>query len=115
MIELFKALSEENRLRILALLMESEMCVCEIEACLNMTQSNASRHLTVLKNCGIIEGYKKAQWAYYQINQSFKEKNIGLWEYLKINLREQPTYMKDHDEWEKCKTKDMCTSVNKPL
>lgn len=96
MTDIFKALSEESRLRILSLLLESEMCVCEIEDCLNLTQSNASRHLTTLKKSGILDSYKQAQWAYYRINDSFKNDHKDLWEYLKKKLIELPTYVVDH-------------------
>lgn len=109
-VDIFKALSEESRLRILTLLMEREMCVCEIEVCLNMTQSNASRHLTVLKNSGILHYYKKAQWAYYGISESFKEEHKNLWEYLQQKLVELPTYQADHEQCEKYKTIDVCAS-----
>jgi ArsR family transcriptional regulator len=68
MIEILKALAEENRLRIISLLIENEMCVCKIESCLNMTQSNASRHLTILKQSGILQSFKQAQWTNYRIN-----------------------------------------------
>lgn len=110
MTDIFKALSEESRLRILTLLMEREMCVCEIEICLNMTQSNASRHLTVLKNCGILYGYKKAQWAYFGISDSFKEEQKELWEYLQKKIVELPTYESDHRQCEKYKTVDVCAN-----
>lgn len=108
MVDIFKALSEESRLRILALLLDKEMCVCEIEASLNMTQSNASRHLTVLKKSGILESYKIAQWAYYRIEDNFISTHSELWEYLKIKLRELPTYKRDTIEYDKCKTQDIC-------
>ncbi|MDF2540947.1 MAG: putative transcriptional regulator [Herbinix sp.] len=108
MIEIFKALSEESRLRILSVLMEQEMCVCEIEASLDMTQSNASRHLTTLKQCGILESYKQAQWAYYKISDTFQRDQKELWEYLKRRLKELPTYEKDFLESEKCKAANMC-------
>ncbi|MTK10156.1 MAG: winged helix-turn-helix transcriptional regulator [Hungatella sp.] len=108
--DIFKALSEESRLRILTLLMEREMCVCEIEICLNMTQSNASRHLTVLKNCGILYGYKKAQWAYFGISDSFKKEHKELWEYLQKKIVELPTYESDHEQCEKYRTVDVCAS-----
>ena len=110
MVDIFKALSEESRLRILTLLMEREMCVCEIEVCLNMTQSNASRHLTVLKNCGILQYYKKAQWAYYMMSESFIEEHKNLWEYLQQKLVELPTYQSDHEQCEKNKTVDVCAN-----
>lgn len=108
MIDIFKALSEESRLRILVLLMEREMCVCEIEACLKLTQSNASRHLTVLKKCGILESYKEAQWAYYRIDEKFKKDHNDLWTYLQNKLKEMPTYQVDCDECKKCNAKDLC-------
>lgn len=108
MVEIFKALSEESRLRILSLLLEGEMCVCEIETCLNLTQSNASRHLTLLKNCGVLDNYKKAQWTYYKINDNFIEENKELWSYLQRRLKELPTYRSDTKDLEKCKIQDLC-------
>lgn len=110
MVDIFKALSEDSRLRILTVLMEREMCVCEIEVCLNMTQSNASRHLTVLKNCGIIKHYKKAQWSYYGINENFIKEHKNLWEYLQQNLVALPTYKLDHEQCEKYKNVDVCAN-----
>jgi ArsR family transcriptional regulator len=114
MVGLFKALAEESRLRILSLVIENEMCVCEIESILNLTQSNASRHLTVLKQCGILQSYKKAQWAYYRISDKFMLEQNDLYHYLQIKLKELPTYQKDYMEYEKCKQKDVCAQNIKP-
>ena len=105
---IFKALSEESRLRILSVIIEREMCVCEIEVCLKMTQSNASRHLSVLKSCGILENYKVGQWAYYKISDTFTENHKELFKYLKLKLSEVPTYQKDMIEYEKCCKQDIC-------
>lgn len=113
MVKIFKALSEESRLRILALLLDKEMCVCEIEACLKMTQSNASRHLTALRNCGVLESYKQAQWAYFRISESFKQEHKELWNYLQIHLKEIQTYHRDLKECEKCKLQDLCNVQDK--
>ena len=110
MVEIFKALSEENRLRILALLMQGEMCVCEIEQCLNMNQSNVSRHLTALKRCGILEGYKKAQWVYYKIDNRFMEDKPDLFAYLIKELKQLPGYNSDCERWSKCKLQDLCNN-----
>ena len=98
MTEIFKALSEESRLRILSLLLESEMCVCEIEACLKLTQSNASRHLNILKKSGILESYKQAQWTYYKIDDNFKKVHEELWLYLQKRLKDLPSYIGDQAE-----------------
>lgn len=110
MVDKFKALAEESRLRILALLMHDEMCVCEIEECLKLTQSNVSRHLTALKNSGILDSYKQAQWVYYKISKKFKVEDQSLWIYLTEKLKELPSYQTDYNELLKCKQKDLCNT-----
>ncbi|MDR3230366.1 MAG: metalloregulator ArsR/SmtB family transcription factor [Synergistaceae bacterium] len=67
LIELFKSLSDETRLRILNLLYERELCVCHIMAVLDIPQSNASRHLSRLKHAGLVRGRREAQWMYYSL------------------------------------------------
>ncbi len=109
-VDIFKALAEESRLRILSLLLQGEMCVCEIEECLKMTQSNVSRHLTALKQCGILDSSKQAQWAYYKISDKFKEENKELWLYLEQKLKESPNYKKDEEEFLKCRRQNICSS-----
>lgn len=106
--ELFKALSEKVRLRMLSILLEREMCVCEIECILNLTQSNASRHLSVLRKSGILESYKNAQWTYYRVSGRFQTEHRSLWEYLSIELKKLDSYPKDAATYEKCKTKNIC-------
>lgn len=107
-VDIFKALAEGNRLRILSLLMEGEMCVCEIEQCLDMNQSNVSRHLTALKRCGILEAYKKAQWVYYKIDNSFIETKPDLFAYLTKELKQLHSYKSDCERVCKCKLQDLC-------
>ena len=58
-VQIFKALADENRIRILNLLRNGSLCVCDIEAVLNINQSNASRHLNKLKTAKIILSEKK--------------------------------------------------------
>ena len=64
---ILKALADDNRIRILNLLRNDELCVCDIEAVLGIKQSNASRHLNRLKVAGIIDSEKKSQWVYYRL------------------------------------------------
>lgn len=65
---LFKALADETRLRILALLADcDELCVCDIEQVLGITQSKASRHLRYLANVGLVEGRREGVWMHYRI------------------------------------------------
>ena len=67
LVYILKALADENRIRILNLLRNDELCVCDIEAVLGIKQSNASRHLNRLKIAGIIISDKKSQWVYYRL------------------------------------------------
>ncbi|MDV0441570.1 metalloregulator ArsR/SmtB family transcription factor [Methanorbis furvi] len=87
--QIFKALGDATRLRIVALLMQRELCVCEVMDCLDLSQPNASRHLTILKNAGVLSGRKQAQWAYYKISETFPEE---LYQYLSKTAPEIPGY-----------------------
>ena len=64
---LFRALADENRIRMLKLLMLREMCVCELKVALNLTQPTTSHHLGILENEGLIKKRKHGKWAYYSI------------------------------------------------
>ena len=108
---IFKALAEESRLRILSLLIEGEMCVCEIETGPGMTQSNVSRHLSALKNSGILDSSKKAQWAYYKISDQFKAENHSLWLYLQEKLIQMPCYGADQGKYRICRGDDLCQAA----
>jgi len=102
-IEIFKALGDENRIRILNLLKEGELCVCEIESILGITQSNASRHLNKLKSLKIIGAEKKAQWVYYFIDEEFISKNKMLYDYITEKLTKSDSYEKDIEKLNKYK------------
>jgi len=64
----FKALADETRLRILSLLEVREMCVCEVMVALGMTQPNASHHLGILENVGLVKRRKEGKWVYYSVS-----------------------------------------------
>jgi len=65
-----KALGDETRLQILALLFkEGELCVCDFEKVLGVTQSKSSRHLRYLLNAGVLQDRREAVWVYYRISE----------------------------------------------
>ena len=67
---IFKALGDETRLRIMALLLsEQELCVCDIMAALDLPQSTVSRHLSYLRNTGLVDDRRQGVWMYYKINR----------------------------------------------
>lgn len=93
-INTMKALSDEIRLRIINILYEEDLYVCEIVEVLSLPQSTVSRHLTILKNSNIIEDTKHGQWAYYKL---IKGKDDDCFIKCLINnvLKENPIFLKD--------------------
>ena len=71
--QLFKALAEPVRLRILMLLLDGERCVCDLMAVLDLPQSTISRHLAYLKNAGWVEGERRGVWMYYRLSEESDE------------------------------------------
>ena len=66
----FKALSDETRLRILLLMKEGEICVCDIAESLGMSQPNISFHLSMLREAGLIKDRKNGRWIHYSLDDS---------------------------------------------
>lgn len=108
MVDIFKALGDETRLRIVSLIMQGEVCVCEIEGVLELTQSNASRHLGVLKRADIIKSRKSAQWVFFSINKEFRDKNSLLFSYLVNNFRHNKVNIEDNNKCIILKEKSDC-------
>jgi ArsR family transcriptional regulator len=69
LLTIFKALSDETRLRIIKLLEEGELCVCDITAALDMVQPKVSFHLSSLKEAGLIKDRKQGKWIHYSLNE----------------------------------------------
>ena len=68
--ELFKALADATRLRILRLLMAGELCVCNIHDALKIPQAKASRHLAYLRRVGLVTTRREGLWVYYSLSKS---------------------------------------------
>jgi len=69
-LDVFKALSDETRLRVLKLLESGELCVCDIVAALDMIQPKVSFHLGVLKKARLIKDRKQGKWIHYRLDDS---------------------------------------------
>jgi ArsR family transcriptional regulator len=65
---IFKALCDESRLRILTLLLQrGELCVCDIEAATEFTQTKTSRHLSYLRRVGLVKTRREGLWMHYSV------------------------------------------------
>ena len=76
-LEVFKALSDETRLRILNLLLQRECCVCEIMQAMRISHSRASRGLTALHNAGLLQSRRDGLWALYSIDKQGIDKSYN--------------------------------------
>lgn len=68
--ELFKVLSDENRLLIISCLASGEKCVCQLTEAINIPQNLISHHLQVLKKIGLVESFNSGRWRYYSLNSN---------------------------------------------
>ena len=96
--KLFKALSDETRIRILKVLLERECCVCEVMQALDISQPRASRNLGILKDAGFIKSSRDGLWIVYSIDGR-KGNNYGaqLIELLRGSLVNEETIVQDRE------------------
>ena len=71
--KLFRALGDETRVRMVALLSHGELCVCHLEKALDLSQPNASRQLGILKSAGIVDSRRDGTWVYYKLAEQEHE------------------------------------------
>jgi ArsR family transcriptional regulator, arsenate/arsenite/antimonite-responsive transcriptional repressor len=66
-ITLARALSDESRVRALLVLGGKEVCVCQLIELLELAPSTVSKHMSILKQAGLVTGRKKGRWMYYRL------------------------------------------------
>ncbi|MEW5733247.1 MAG: metalloregulator ArsR/SmtB family transcription factor [Thermodesulfobacteriota bacterium] len=69
-VKLLKALADGNRAKIVAMLNEREMCVCEVTAALGLSQSTVSKHLRVMEDAGLVFSRKEGLWVNYALDRA---------------------------------------------
>ena len=96
--KLFKALSDETRIRILKVLLERECCVCEVMQALDISQSRASRNLRVLEGAGFIKSRRDGPWIVYSIDeQRMNSYAAPLIELLRSSLVNEEIILQDRE------------------
>jgi ArsR family transcriptional regulator len=66
-VRVMKALSDPNRVKIVKMLQHKALCVCEIQALLQIAQPSVSKHLKIIENAGIVESTKEGLWVNYHL------------------------------------------------
>lgn len=69
-----KALSDQNRLKIIGMLSSGEKCGCKLLEAFNITQPTLSHHMRILSECGLVEGRRDGKWTHYSLNYNILNK-----------------------------------------
>jgi ArsR family transcriptional regulator, arsenate/arsenite/antimonite-responsive transcriptional repressor len=85
----FKGLADINRLRIINLLLQGELCGCDIQYVVGSSQSNVSRHLTYLKRSGLVVDRREGYRVYYRLVEDNKREYKALISFLKVALKDK--------------------------
>jgi len=97
--EVFKALADRTRLRIMRLLSitDRQVCVCEFVDALKLPQYQVSKHLNILKNAKLVEGERRGTWVYYTPLKKDSAFNRQLYKLIKDQLT-GAEFLKDEEE-----------------
>ena len=69
LLQFYAALADENRLRLLHLIKDGEICVCYLQGVLRTNQPKISRHLAYLKRAGLVEARRDGKWMHYRLKK----------------------------------------------
>ncbi len=101
MVKIHKTLSEPNRLKLLKLLLEHELCVCEMVEVLNISQPLVSQHLRVLKTAGLVTERREGKWVYYRTDETALNKFMEMWGLLlRQNLGKVSEMNQEFERWQ---------------
>jgi ArsR family transcriptional regulator, arsenate/arsenite/antimonite-responsive transcriptional repressor len=92
---LFRAFSDQTRLRALHLLRGGELCVCDLVAILGVPQPTASRHLAYLRQAGLVRTRKQGLWTYYRLAPAVSSLHKKLLTCLDCCVEEIPQLAED--------------------
>jgi ArsR family transcriptional regulator len=107
---IFKALSDETRLRILYLLLKGELCICDLMEVLELPQSKVSRHMAYLKNAGFVDDRREAVWVYYTLIEPKNKVHACQLKCLAECFDDYEILKRDEARLEKFKLRGSCAS-----
>jgi len=105
----FKALGDNSRLRIVNLLLHGELCVCDIQYVLKNSQPNVSRHLSYLKNSGMVADRRDGYRIFYRLIDARKPSKKLLFDYLRLAFGDQEQLLKDTQRLKSAIAAGSCT------
>ena len=97
-VQFFKCLSDETRMRCMTLLqLRGELCVCELTQVLQISQPKISRHLALLRSCGLLLDRRQGAWVYYRIHPQLPAWALAVLTGAIEGVNERPEFRMD---WE---------------
>lgn len=97
-IKFLKSISNETKLRLLSLLLENELCVCELEEIMKLRQVNISKNLISLRDANIVDSRKDKQRAFYFLSEEFMEQ-VHLVNHIRELRLIEPILQEDYKEF----------------
>ena len=105
-----RALSDENRVRILMALSNQTFCVCQMTALLDLSPSTTSKHLSILKQARLIEAKKVGKWVYYSLPRPETRSSLiqQALDWVDSSLRDKPIIIEDARRISEILLKEVC-------
>ncbi|MCX7816766.1 MAG: metalloregulator ArsR/SmtB family transcription factor [Syntrophales bacterium] len=114
-LKVIRALADKNRLKILKLLEDRELCVCEMQALLGIAQPTVSKHLKVLEKVGLVQKRKDGLWVNYTLNRESKDPYIAIAiNLMKDSLNEDISIIELLSKSKHLNRELICKSTTKP-
>ena len=97
-----KALADENRLRAIMMLRTQELCACQVIEVLGLAPSTVSKHMTILRQAGLVQARKEGRWMYYCLPQRGAAKPVKeALSFIKANLATSAQTQRDEKKLQK--------------
>jgi ArsR family transcriptional regulator len=107
---LFKALADRTRLRLISLISDSEVCVCFLVEILKTSQPKISRHLAYLRRAQIVAARRDGKWMHYSLTDPPDEQAARIFREVRASLAEHPELQRDRE-----KLRQVCCAPQLPV
>jgi ArsR family transcriptional regulator len=108
--ELFVGLADPIRMRIVVLLLERELCVCDLMAVLQLPQSTVSRHMSRMKSSGLVDDRREGKWVHYRLVRSSSLDDLRA--FLKRNFAGADPHRRDLAKLRRYLSTKRCRSIS---
>ena len=106
--QMYKALSEDMRLRVVMLLTHGEICVCDLMAIFGESQSKVSRHLAYLKHSGLVKSRRVGTWMHYSLKEPLDSTIDAQITFMKQHFSQLPVFQNDEKKMQDIKKQKLC-------